>query len=170
MDKTEQLVQAHLIHRGFTGVDFEPDGNSPPDFAIDGNIAIEARRLNQNYFEHNGPIGLEETSIPLWFNLTKLVSKIGPAPATHSWYVSCRFRRPVESWKTIKKGTSEALQVFVDTPNQNGGTIATIGNFEIDRFPASRCHSSMFVFYGLSDDDADGSTPQNDGKYPALPN
>lgn len=112
--------------------------------------------MNQNYFEGEEPIELEETSIPFWINLKKLVASIGPTPTSRSWYVSCRFRRPVESWKTIKKGVAEALQMFLDTSNQNRGNIATIGNFEIDVFPARRCHSSMFVFGGLNDEDADG--------------
>jgi hypothetical protein len=137
-------------------VHYEPDGNIPPDFSISGNIAIEARRLNQHYFDGTEPVGLEENSIPLWIKLKKLITKIGPAPTAHSWYVYCRFNRPIKSWKAIEKGVVAALERFAVIPDQDRGTIATIGNFEIDVFPARICHTTMFVFGGLSDEDSGG--------------
>ena len=61
MDETERIVLAHLTHRGFTDVVYEPDGNIPPDFLVNGSIAIEVRRLNQNYFEGADAQGLGAT-------------------------------------------------------------------------------------------------------------
>lgn len=51
MDATENIVSDHLSYRGFANVQYEPDGNIPSDFLLDGNTAIEVRRLNQNYFD-----------------------------------------------------------------------------------------------------------------------
>ena len=66
MDATEKLVAKHLKHRGYANVVYEPDGNIPPDFLVDGTIAIEVRRLNQNHFDGPDAKGLEEVAIPLW--------------------------------------------------------------------------------------------------------
>ena len=44
----ETAVDRFLRHSGFTDLVFEPDGNIPPDFVVEGRIAVEVRRLNQN--------------------------------------------------------------------------------------------------------------------------
>ena len=80
MDSTEAHVGAHLKHRGFTDVAYEPDGNVPPDFLVYGTIAIEVRRLNQNHFGESKAKGLEEVAIPLWNKIKTLLSSLG-APA-----------------------------------------------------------------------------------------
>src|SRR5206468_13124046 len=65
MDKSEQIAESHLRSRGFQDIMYEPDGNVPPDFLVDGQIAVEVRRLNQNEDTPEGPRGLEEAAIPL---------------------------------------------------------------------------------------------------------
>ncbi len=67
MDRTEKLVSEHLAHRGYKYVVYEPDGNIPPDFLVDGSIAIEVRRLNQNHFDGQdakGPGGRPTSPMP----------------------------------------------------------------------------------------------------------
>lgn len=48
MDPTEKHVYAHLVHRGYSDIVYEPDGNIAPDFLLNKRVAVEARRLNQN--------------------------------------------------------------------------------------------------------------------------
>jgi len=43
MDASEKLVAKYLAHRGYMDVIYEPDGNVPPDFLVNGCIAIEVR-------------------------------------------------------------------------------------------------------------------------------
>jgi hypothetical protein len=50
MNSKEKIAQNYLVSLGFKDIVFEPDGNIPPDFAVEGKIAVEVRRLNQNYF------------------------------------------------------------------------------------------------------------------------
>jgi hypothetical protein len=66
VDASEVLADAYLRHCGYTDVKYEPDGNIPPDFLVNGRIAIEVRRLNQNYVAPEGNKGLEEVRIPLF--------------------------------------------------------------------------------------------------------
>jgi hypothetical protein len=48
MNDSEKAVYEYLTSLGFRTVVYEPDGKVSPDFLIDGRIAVEARRLNQN--------------------------------------------------------------------------------------------------------------------------
>jgi hypothetical protein len=64
MDASESLVRDFLLQRGYADIVYEPDGKVPPDFLIDGRIAVEVRRLNQSYETGSRMRGLEEDSIP----------------------------------------------------------------------------------------------------------
>ena len=81
MDDSEKLVEEFLIDRGFSNVIYEPDGKVPPDFLVNGRIAVEVRRLNQNEEMDEGYRGLEEVAIPLKVALRKIASSaksVGP--------------------------------------------------------------------------------------------
>lgn len=65
MDSSEAAIQRLLAHMGFTDITYEPDGNIPPDFVVNGQIAVEVRRLNQNFDDGLGTRGLEEVTAPL---------------------------------------------------------------------------------------------------------
>jgi hypothetical protein len=153
---SEKLVQQHLAHRGFESIVYEPDGNVPPDFLINGTIAIEVRRLNQNYSDGSQTQGLEEVAIPLWMHIKNLVKSLGPSPATESWFVSYRFCRPVESWKTLGPKIESALEAFSQRPVREKDTILIENAFEVDVFRASKVHSSMFLLGGCSDNESGG--------------
>jgi len=65
MNDSEKSVYEYLVGQGFGTVVYEPDGKVPPDFLVDGRIAVEVRRLNQNEKTATGSRGLEEVSKPL---------------------------------------------------------------------------------------------------------
>ena len=64
MKISERLVDDFLAYRGYRDVVYEPDGEVPPDFLLDGRIAVEARRLNQNYKTGAHTQGLESYGYP----------------------------------------------------------------------------------------------------------
>jgi hypothetical protein len=156
MDRTEKLVSEHLAHRGYKDVVYEPDGNIPPDFLVDGSIAIEVRRLNQNHFDGQDAKGLEEVAIPLWNKIRSLVLSFGAPTCGESWFVYFRFTRPVEHWKTLEPTLRNAIQGFVQSQDKRKGTIARGVGFELDVFRASKPHASMFVMAGCSDRESGG--------------
>jgi len=45
MDRSETVGMHHLLFRGHSDVIYEPDGNVPPDFLVEGRSAVEVRRL-----------------------------------------------------------------------------------------------------------------------------
>ena len=49
MKREEKLAKDYLVSKNFKSIKFEPDGNIPPDFLVNNNIAIEVRRLNKHY-------------------------------------------------------------------------------------------------------------------------
>ena len=75
MNREEKIAKVYLKSLGFKNVVFEPDGNIPPDFSIDGRIAVEVRRLNQNFFTKDEAQGLKEARIPLFRLLQSSLSE-----------------------------------------------------------------------------------------------
>ncbi len=157
MDSCEKLVDAHFRHRGFIDVVYEPDGNIPPDFLVNGNIAIEVRRLNQNDFTGTEAKGLEVVEIPLWMKVKSLLSRMGPPIHAESWFIHFSFRRPVENWKTLEIKLRNALTGFVASPGKGRHILARGSNFELEvlcRTPKPR--GDMFVLAGCADEDSGG--------------
>jgi hypothetical protein len=101
MEVSEELVNKHLVHLGFKSVEYEPDGNIPPDFLVEGRIGIEVRRLNQNELTGSGFRGLEEVTIPLQMKMIKLLASLGPAESGVSWFVCYSLKRPLPPWDIL---------------------------------------------------------------------
>ena len=78
MDVTERQVFEYLSSKGFKNIAYEPDGNVPPDFLVDGRIAVEVRRLNEHDDFETDPRGLEEVAIPLNAKFLRLLASFGP--------------------------------------------------------------------------------------------
>lgn len=156
MDASEKIVANFLAHRGYIDVVYEPDGGVPPDFLVDGRIAVEVRRLNENYEVGTGHQGLEEIEIPLWLGVKRLALSLGPPKHDSSWFVFFRFRRPVEPWKNLKPKVRAALDGFINATTHHK-TSAALGNgFELEIFRASNPHPTFYVMAGYSDDESGG--------------
>lgn len=157
MDATEKHVNDHLAHRGFAGVVYEPDGNVPPDFLIDGRIAVEVRRLNQNHFTGSEAKGLEEVAIPLWNKIKQLLGKLGGPTRGESWFVHFRFSRPIEAWKTLEPKLRQGLQDFISDVNHSRRVVVEAQGIELEVIcKTSKPHSTMFVMAGCSDEESGG--------------
>jgi hypothetical protein len=156
VDSSEKIVKQNLILRGFKKIEYEPDGNIPPDFVVNDSIAIEVRRLNQNHHDGTRMKGLEETAYPLWQKIGNVVVELGSPVKTESWFVSYRFNRPLESWCTLKAKIYNALQNFSQQKLREAGSVLLGENFELDVIRASKVHQTMFVMGGFSDMDSGG--------------
>ena len=156
MDRTEQLVAEYLSHQGIQSVVYEPDGNMPPDFVIDGRIAVEVRRLNQNEETEAGPRGLEEIRIPLSQRIERFVETLGPLGSGESWFVSHTIRRPVPPWKRIETFLRERLTVFSGQASRRETEYVLDRGFRVRLFRASKPHPTFFLLGGSSDRDSGG--------------
>lgn len=118
MNNDEAIVKRFLENQ-FLKVTHEPDGNIPPDFLVNDEIAIEVRRLNQNYTRINGKIkGLEENRYPLRDKISDLLKKYGSQKCDHRWFVGVRFTRPLEGWGTLKVKITNILDAVKKHPPQ----------------------------------------------------
>lgn len=156
MDESEKAASHYLANRGYGPVVYEPDGNVPPDFLIDGRIAIEVRRLNQNEDTPNGPRGIEEVAKPLDAAARKVIASIGPPTAGASWFVMYSFKRPVPPWKQVERLLADALLRFQREPSEQPTTVRLAGGFTLRFRPAGKTHPTFFVLSGSSDHDGGG--------------
>ncbi len=140
---------------GFRNVSYEPDGNIPPDFVIDGEIAVEVRRLNQNFDDGSGPRGLEEVTAPLWQKIERLVKSIAETDG-NSWFVFFSFSRPVPRWKELEPELRSALLEFRFNARRRTGTIFSSPNFQMRVGEASSPLETFFRMGGMSDRQAGG--------------
>lgn len=157
MDSSEKIAHDYFAHCGFKSIDYEPDGNIPPDLLLDGSIAVEVRRLNQNYFDAAGAQGLEKVGIPLWQKVKALLASMGPPMSGESWFVHFRYGRPVETWKTLEPKLRLGLSGFVASSGKGRAIVARGQGFELEVLcRTSKPHPTMFVIAGCSDNESGG--------------
>jgi hypothetical protein len=156
MDTCEELAQGHLFNLGFSDVIFEPDGSCPPDFLVDGRIAVEVRRLNRNEQMESGLRGVEVDHIATVKRFCKLLAELGPPRAGVSWFVGYKHQTPIPQWDRIKKKLRRRLVDFRDNEDeQRLRSIPIADGFEIEILhKASKPHATFFVFGGSNDSGA----------------
>jgi hypothetical protein len=120
MNRDEQIAEKHLRFRGYQDVHHHPDGeHRPPDFLVDGAIAVEVRRLNQNERGRDTPVGLEVKAIPFTGRLMKLLATYGDAGSV-KWYVMLGLRRPLPTWDRAEGRIKQFLQAVLNDPPAQG--------------------------------------------------
>ena len=156
MDASERLVAAYLEAQGFHSIEFEPDGNIPPDFLCDGRVAVEVRRLDQSYDCGRKIKSLEEVSIPLKDQISRILRSLEPAMHNQSWFVHYRFSRPIPKKRDLEfLVKNELVQFTASIESQPFGKLIA-PRFELK---VSRCfeiHPTFFVLAGYTDKEASG--------------
>ncbi len=141
MDRSEKAAYEHLLFRGHHDVVYEPDGNITPDFLVDGRIAVEVRRLNQNDFSVTPHAGLEESEIRLTMHLVRLLTSYGTSNVTR--FIGLHFRRPLPKWSVIEK----EARTFLDRVAAGAlpeGTMRTVApNVELEYLRGCRCRRCL---------------------------
>lgn len=143
---------------GMGAVYYEPDGNIPPDFTVDGRIAVEVRRLNQ-HSKAGGEVereGLEQLDISLRQRIRKYISTYSRSVNGESWYVGYKFKRPLEAWDVLRPKLDVVLREFIAAPDRKAKKLRIAKNFEIDFMKAGADHGSFFVLGANMDEDSGG--------------
>jgi hypothetical protein len=157
MDDSERLADQYLHSLNLGAVIYEPDGNIPPDFSVGGRIAVEVRRLNQNFeFSDGSRQGLEQLAIPLWKRFKTYLPSLGPSLNGECWYVGLDFRRPLEEWKTLRPLIESELRTFTALPVRTRTTVKITPNLSLDLLRSGKDHGSFFLLGASSDDDSGG--------------
>jgi hypothetical protein len=157
MDDSERLADQYLRSLGIGAVVYEPDGNIPPDFSIGGSIAVEVRRLNQNYeFPDGATQGLEQLAIPLWKRFKTYLPSLGPSINAECWYVGLDFRRPLDEWKVLRPLVDSRLRSFQSLPLRTQTSVRVTPNFSLDLIRSGKDHGSFFLLGASGDYDSGG--------------
>jgi hypothetical protein len=117
MDNEEKLVQNYLTNNFSKVIAYEPDGNKSPDFILGEEIAIEVRRLNQNFFHDNKAEGLEELNFPLFDAFRETLGSFGKQESDTSYLVGIIYKRPLDNIHEIKEQIKQKLQSFLQGPS-----------------------------------------------------
>lgn len=164
-DASEALAKKFLSHVGRKEIVYEPRGrDTPPDFLVDGRIAVEVRRLNKNFAIGSKFEGIEEGSWPRITALEKLLCSLGPPTHGASWFVSCRFSRSdarskkhwQEHWRKLKPEVRAALKGFINGPKHDNATLAFGTGYELKIQRAGNLHPTFFVLGGFTDKESGG--------------
>ncbi|MBN2833378.1 MAG: hypothetical protein JXR48_00270 [Candidatus Delongbacteria bacterium] len=111
MNQDEKIAEKYL-KKHYTNILYEPDGNIPPDFSVNGSIGVEVRRLNQQHSEKGNTKGLEEQSIPLYKAVEGMLSKFPKDIFGNNYWLTLRYKRNIGKLKDIKKNTDLAIKAF----------------------------------------------------------
>lgn len=154
MDQSEALACAYLESLRCGPVSHEPDGQIPPDFTL-GDIAVEVRRLNQNYECGGLYEGLESGQASIVRYLQKLLPTFGPPRDDQGWWLFLTFRRPLDG-KEIKRALPKVLSAFQAAPNPAGLEIKLTRTFKLEIQPAGIPVPNFFMLGTYCDHDQGG--------------
>lgn len=155
MDRTEAIAREHLISCGFANPVYEPDGKVPPDFVLNGRIAVEVRRLNENERDSPSPRGLEETEIPLLMGLQRLAESFGRT-SNQAWWLRLRYKRPTRPWRELAKPARRFLEQLRDDHSSSHLTYCLDDNVQLEAIKRASTGGEMFHVWSMTDDDASG--------------
>ena len=156
MNREEKVADNYLKSLGYKNVIFEPDGNIPPDFSLDEKIAVEVRRLNQNFFTEDEVEGLENARISLFKLLPSSFSEFDAQYKGNSYWVSIRFSRPIESGKINRKAIHKSLTDFLRKPAPLPCKVKVTERFFFHVFPSQSVAGRVFRFGGGTDRESGG--------------
>ncbi len=156
MNNSERTILKYLQNKNLGDVVYEPDGNVPPDFLVNGRIAVEVRRLNENVKTAAGYRGLEEISKPLNVLVRKALAATGPPVYGTSWFVFYTYSRPLPAWKKIDMHLRRALDEAADQPNLDAHKIWVANKMRFRFARASKVHPHLFILGGSADHDSGG--------------
>lgn len=156
MKESEEFALAYLKSLGFTEIVYEPDGNIPPDFLLDGRIAVEVRRLNRNVATSPGnPTGIESAQFQLLNCIRPILKSLGPSKDGLSWFVHYIFSRPIPSASLIRREVTRVLSEFRDG-KRGKQEFRVSDNFTIGLIRATNRFPDCFVLGGSLDEDSGG--------------
>lgn len=148
----ELTAQQYLLGLGVGSVTFEPDGNIPPDFVINNRIAIEVRRIEDQYWGGAKPQGLRTVQKNIEKTVRSSLSALGSMHPTDSWFVHYNFNRPLPDWRWLQAEIQETLRLFVINPDE-GNTWRLHPSFRIRIWRAAKKHTQTFLLGGNIDRD-----------------
>lgn len=158
MKPEETVVYNFLVKRYGDNVIFEPDGNVPPDFLIDGVYAAEVRRLNHQFVNGGKTEGLEQVTYPLFNALAEVLESFNSSYSGISYWVGINFHRPLpQSIRKLKTDIKNSLITFLSSDIKPPHRITVNEHIELTIYKSSNpIHGMLFGLHGGMDHDSNG--------------
>jgi hypothetical protein len=157
MKPEEISANKYLKNHYGENVFFEPDGNVPPDFAINSIYAVEVRRLNQQFSNEEKTEGLEKLSFPLYYVLKEVLESFNALYAGKSYLVDIDYRRPLDkNMRKIKSEMQNSLKTFLQTKVSLPCMLKVNEKIEFWVYLSDPINGQVFQFVGERDEDAGG--------------
>jgi hypothetical protein len=154
LDAAEEAAFRHLCATCTSSIVYEPDGNIPPDFLVDGRVAVEVRRLNRNEVGSCRPVGLEQSRIPFVHRFQNLLASAGGSGHA-AWWVGLEFRRPIPPWEMLAPALGQLLEGFVADTSPRSMRQAIGPNVTVEIVPRPSPAQRAFALGWVTDGDAD---------------
>lgn len=105
--KPDEKIAYDFLSSNFKGkIQYEPIPNSPPDFLLKGNIAVEVRRLNKYVFSEN----IEDKYYKIKSMFRSITDELNiKTDYDKSYLVSVIYNRPIKLTKKDRKGIIKLL-------------------------------------------------------------
>ena len=151
----EKVAYNYLISEGFTKIQYEPNGNIPPDFLLNDTIAVEVRRLNKHFRIRKTDKPLEELKFRLIPKIRNLLKTYKIPGLDISAFLIITYGRPL---KVDNKLFSDIRKVLNDhipfIKEQRQYDIRE--NLRIRIFPSIKKYSSNYVLGIIRDNNTTG--------------
>ncbi|MGQ3003471.1 MAG: hypothetical protein ACT6UH_07105 [Hydrogenophaga sp.] len=156
MDAAEKLAHEFLVEEGRSSICYEPNGTSTyPDFSVEGNVAVEVRRLDQHHLNDGVAEDLQDAAYRVRHRMEKLCEELGEGDGT-SWFVCYRFSRPVPPWKVLIPKLKAAMLDFKALNFKTNRLLYEDSHFELEVIAASDRLASFFRLGGMLDKQSGG--------------
>ncbi|MCF3649910.1 hypothetical protein [Synoicihabitans lomoniglobus] len=159
MNRDEETVLKYLQTLTLGSVVHEPYLNETPDFAINSEIGVEVRRLDEQYFTEDNPQGLDVRGIPIWHLTDKICREFPKTNDAKTYWVTTFIRRPLPSNKNYRQALSRALADFEQNLEAKDYRAKILPNVELEiRYlgPVAGLDENRFALAGLEDLDQGG--------------
>ncbi|WP_300543301.1 hypothetical protein [Maricaulis sp.] len=157
MDRSEALVKVFLERQGWAKIEYEPDGNVPPDFVCDGSLAVEVRRIDQLVQSSSGKVAsIEEAAVPLWKTVRQVLEKFETKGRADSYFVLIKFDRPLPKRKVLQSALVQTLNEFLAGDFATSTWQRVAGTVQVEIVKASKPLGRQFVLGGGFDDSSGG--------------
>ena len=157
MNQDEAFVKEFLLHSGWEEESLvpQPKGQRTPDFAINGEIAVEVRRLSKHFHNGDKVEPLEHTNIRIHRFLTNIFDSFLVDHFDRSCFVSYTFERPIKPSKELREKIVSTLRSYL--PNLGQRQIVKVhNNLTLEFLPTETKFDRPYLWGAASDDNGGG--------------
>lgn len=146
MNKAENAAYAYLKHR-YSDVVYEPDGNIPPDFLVDRQLAVEVRTLNDSYSSEGDQIRITHA-------VSMALKEFDRPAEDQTYWVTLCLSGPLTSLRQVKSRLRQELRQFLNGSRQNSHAIRLTDSVALALRKSSVPHRQTFRIANLKDNEA----------------